>query len=765
MRYTLLSFLLFFYLHGQSQQPLQAIGMWREHLPYNSAISVTTGNNKVYCATPYSLFSVDLGNKSIERMSRVTGLNETGISQVAYDAANEKLFIAYSNSNIDILQGASIINIPDIKRDNRTGDKTIYSIYSLSGNYFLSTGLGVIVIDGQRNEVKDTWMIGSGGNPGKVNGFTSDPQFYYAATDEGLKKIARNASNPANYANWQLISGTNGLPAGACQHVFTLGSVVIVQHNDELWLQTGSTWTRFYTDGWQINSSNNTANKIQLCEQGSGGASRVVVLNADGSQAAVYAQPGIISFPRQAISINNETWVADQFGGLSHFGGTSFEQYKPNSPESVASGEMTVFNNVFYATAGEVNDAWNYQHNGNGIFLLREGSWKNINRFNTPQLDTLLDFISITVDPRDETFWAGSYGGGLLHSKTGNTLEIFKQGFIGAAIGDPGSYRVSGLCFDGSNNLWIANYGSSQPLKLRKADGSWQSFSIPFFLNENAVGQIINGENDYKWIVSPKGNGLLCYDAGSSLDNTGDDHWKLFRAGAGNGNLPTNDVYCAASDKNGYVWVGTGDGIAVIQCPADIFTGTGCEAMLPVVMQGGFANYLFKGQVVRAIAVDGADRKWVATKSGVWLISADGEEIIYQFTETNSPILNNDVKKIAIDDRTGEVFFATLKGICSYRSTATSGNEIKQTVRVFPNPVPPGFAGTIAIQGVVNNAIVKITELDGRLVYQCRALGGQAVWDGRDYKGRKISSGVYLILVSDDEKKEKLAGKIIFVGK
>jgi hypothetical protein len=168
---------------------------------------------------------------------------------------------------------------------------------------------------------------------------------------------------------------------------------------------------------------------------------------------------------------------------------------------------------------------------------------------------------------------------------------------------------------------------------------------------------------------------------------------------------------------------------------------------------------------VRSIAVDGADRKWIATKNGAWLMSAEGEKVIYRFTEENSPLLSNDVKRIAIDGKTGEIFFATANGICSFRSTATEGGEKNENVLVFPNPVPPGYSGTIAIRGLVNNAIVKITELDGRLVYQTRALGGQAVWDGKDYRGRKISGGVYLVLVSDDGRTENLATKIIFISK
>ncbi|TAL41071.1 MAG: regulator, partial [Chitinophagaceae bacterium] len=321
-----------------------------------------------------------------------------------------------------------------------------------------------------------------------------------------------------------------------------------------------------------------------------------------------------------------------------------------------------------------------------------------------------------------------------------------------------------GLAFDRENNLWISNYGASQNLLVRKSDGNWKSFSVPFAITENAIAQLVIDDMNQKWIVSPKGNGLICFNDGNSIDNTADDRWKLYRFGAGNGNLPSNNVLCLAKDKNGFIWIGADDGIGIVQCPERVFSSQGCDALLPVVMQGNFNSFLFKGEQVQSIAVDGADRKWVATKKGAWLISADGEKVIYRFTEENSPLLSDDVKKIAIDGKTGEIYFATKNGICSFRSTATEGGDKNENVLVFPNPVPPGYGGTIAIRGLVNNAIVKITELDGRLVYQTRALGGQAVWDGKDYKGRRISSGVYLVLVSDDGRKENLATKIVFIN-
>lgn len=747
-----------------AQQPLPPIGAWREHLPYHSAIDIARGNEKIICATPYSVFTVDGKDNTIERWSRMTGLNETGIAAICYDAVTDKLFIAYSNSNIDIIYRNDIINLPDIKRDNITGDKTIYGIYPLDKKFYLSTGLGVIVIDGERYEVKDSWFIGNGGNPVRINGFTSDAGFFYAATEEGLKKAAINTINPADHANWQLVSGANGLSAGSCRNVVTVQGKVVVQKNDSLFIQNGVTWSLLYTDGWPIVNTNVSENKLVLCQRKTSGESRVIVLNPDGSVGRVLANPGVISLPRKGILVQNEPWVADELNGLLHFTTSSYEQIQPNSPRGIATGDIVIDNSVVYAAAGGVNGSWNALHNENGIYMLKEGTWTNINRYRFPLLDTLQDFITLAVDPVDKTVWAGSYGGGLLHSKTDQSFEIIKQGVFSPAAGDPGSYRIAGLAFDNGNNLWVSNYGAVQPLLVKKNTGGWIKFTVPFILSDNALTQILVGDGEVKWIVAAKGGGVIAFDPNETFENTGDDRWRLFRPGAGNGNLP-GDALCIAKDKNGFIWVGTGNGIGVIQCPQEIFAAQSCEAIWPVIKEGNFAGYLFNGEEVRSIAVDGADRKWVATQNGVWLVSATGEQVIYQFTEENSPLLSNDVRKIAIDGKTGEVFFATAKGICSFRSTASEGDEQNQDVLVFPNPVPPGYTGSIGIRGLVNNAIVKITELDGRLVYQTRALGGQAVWDGKNYRGQRISSGVYLVVVSDEERVEKAVGKIVFIAK
>ena len=752
-------------ISGSAQNTIPPVGQWREHLNYQHTIQVVKGD-EIYCATKTNLFSIDPSNE-FERYSKVTGLNDIGVQCIEWDAATQQLVIAYNNSNLDIVKkGRSPKNIGDIKRSTISGNKNIYQIYCKDGIAYLSSGLGIIVVNLSKYEIKDTWFIGNGGLQLKINAFTSNGPLFYAATEEGLKTISVYTPNISNYANWQNISGANGLSNGAVNNIAFTNNKIIVQKNDSLFILNSNNWSPLYADAnWPIINITASDNKLLVCQRTVTGNERVIIINTNGNIEKIIMQSGVISFPRSAITDNGITWIADEFGGLSKFN-ASIERFIPNGPPGTASGDMVFQNNILYVAAGSVNSSWNYLFNREGIFDYKQDIWNYKGYYNLPVLDSVLDFISLAISSDDASIWAGSYGGGLVNFKEGLQPRIYKKNnsTLQAAIGDPTSYRVSGLAFDQQNNLWISNYGAPQNLQVRKADGSWKAFSIPFTHLENAVSQIIVDDINQLWIVSPKDNGVFCYNFGQSIDNTSDDRWKFYRQGTGNGNLPGNNVLCLLKEKNGFIWVGTDRGIGIIQCITDVFTAQSCEAVLPIVQQDRFAGVLFRDEVVQCMAVDGANRKWIGTKNGVWLISPDGDNIIYRFTEENSPLLSNDVKRIAVDPVTGEVFIATFNGICSFRSTATEGGSENDKVIVFPNPVPPGYNGMIAIRGLVDDAIVKITELNGRLVYQTRALGGQAVWDGYNFKRDKIASGIYLIIVKDDSGNEKIVTKIVITS-
>ena len=742
---------------------LQPIEQWREHLPYHQAISVVAGTNEIFASTPYSLFTIEYADNSIHRYSKITGLAETGISAIARDSATNKLVVAYFNGNLDVLSGNVVKNIPAMKESQIIADKTINSIYCVNGRAYLAAGIGIIVADLQRNEIRETYVIGQNGQQITVNTIASDANFFYAATAEGLKSAPIASSNLADYRNWQT-EVINGSSIQEISSVIVLSNDhPIILKNDSVFIKQSAAWTLLYSSGNSIRSVTKSNNQIIVAE-GSQTNARVVILNENGSIAQIIQHPQFVQHPVQATYYSADWWIADSTTGLIKFSAGSFTPYTPNSPNSVALGDIKATPNNLWASAGSVNANWLPQGNKNGVFKFSNNNWENFNSTNLATLDSFPDIISLAIDAGTNSTWLGSFGGGLMQLKQDNTFAIFKQNSpLQSPPGMTGTYNVSGLSIDRESNLWVTNYGSLQQLHVRKTDGNWRSFSVPFALTENAVAEIVIDAIEQKWIVSPKGNGLICFNHGTSIDNPSDDRWKLFRAGAGNGNLPDNNVLSIALDKNGFIWVGTSNGIGIIPCTQQVFSNSACEAILPVVQSGNFNGFLFNGERVQAIAVDGADRKWVGTRNGAWLITADGEKTIHHFTESNSGLLSDDVREITIDGFTGEVFFATAKGICSFRSTATDGVDENQNVLVFPNPVPPGYTGPIAIRGVVNNAIVKITELNGRLVYQANALGGQITWNGKDYTGKRVASGVYLVLVTDNSRRSNLATKIVFL--
>jgi hypothetical protein len=572
------------------------------------------------------------------------------------------------------------------------------------------------------------------------------------------------SNNPSNFSNWQLLSGSNGLSSGAIRQVFAVNNQLVVWKNDSLLLQTTSGWQLLYRDAnWGITGISSSNNRLLIGQRNNNGSARVIQLATNGQVEKITTAAGVISLPRSYLLEGTTMWVADQFGGVSAHG-TSVQRFIPNGPPGIASGAITGNAQQMVMAAGSINETWNYQFNRNGVYFFN-GEWSSKSFFNLPLLDTVLDFISVAIDPTDQSVWAGSYGGGLVHFRNGAAPLIYKQGnsTLQAAAGDPGSFRIGGLTFDSKNRLWVSNYGAASNLHVRKTDGKWLAFSIPFVLNELATGPLVCDDYDQIWVVSPKNNGLICYQP-NDPDALNDDRWKKYETGLGKGNLPSNNVLSIVKDRTGNIWVGTDQGVGIVRCAGEVFSAAGCDAYRPVVRQGSFAGFLLRDQSVQCMAVDGANRKWIGTKNGLWLLSESGEDVIQYFTATNSPLLSNNVLQVGIQPVTGEVFVLTDAGICSYRGTVTDPRQEGDKVLVFPNPVPPDFNGTIAIRGLKENVVVKITELSGALVFQTRSQGGQAIWNGRNYKGEKPASGIYLVLVRDDENNFRETARIILVS-
>lgn len=752
------------------------IGGWEEHLCYKSGLSVAEGNGKVYCATTSGFFVLNKGDNSMERMSKVNGLSDVEPTVVNFNPANGKVLIAYKNSNLDILFNHSITNISDIKRKAIIGNKTINNIHFENQYAYLACGFGIVVIDMDRLEVKDTYYIGPSGNAINVTDITSDGTYFYASTSGGIYKALMSNPNLANYTSWSLIP-MPGINTNRIYNTITYFSGSLYT-NYSKYLSNGTmyadtlfsyniatnTWARYNTSiAATTYKLDNKYGELLTVQEGGTTTSTGYFANYFGSYAR----------PRSAVIDNEHTvWIADAgFGLVSWKPSVGFEFRYPNGPASTNIYSMTLTNKSLWVVPGG-----KLTYFADGLYNYSDGEWKNP-RGNYPSvginLDNIYDFLEVKTDPKNpQLTYAASWGKGVLQLYNGSPAKLYdtsNSAIQGIHVPGYNPCWIEGMDFDSNDNLWLANSGVTSSLTVRNANGSWQNIKLAAILGSDplvqVLGKLIVDKNDQKWVILVNdGGGLVVYKAGTTADANSSNTKRLTTA-VGNGALPSPSVSAIAEDKDGEIWVGTDQGIAVFYSPENIFSGGNYDSQQILLTQDGHVQILLQTETVVSIAVDDANRKWIGTsKSGVFLMSADGTTQLQHFTEDNSPLLSNNVKSIVIDHATGEVYFGTDKGIISYRGTATEGLDEFTDVYSFPNPVKPGYDGPIAIKGLMENTTVKITDISGSLVFQTKSEGGQAIWYGKNFSGEHVSSGVYMVFCTSDDGKEKLATKILVVN-
>lgn len=299
---------------------------------------------------------------------------------------------------------------------------------------------------------------------------------------------------------------------------------------------------------------------------------------------------------------------------------------------------------------------------------------------------------------------------------------------------------------------WIADYKNGL---LSNSEGSYKNFSPSSLdtLYQTRSDSIVLDLGGNRWIRRGDFGGIL-------VINPKNQRQFVF-SGVGSGNLPSNNVKSLALDRDGQMWVGTDKGVVVFDNPSAVFSGKNFDAYTPVFER----RRLLGNETITSIAIDGGNRKWIGTKNGIFLFSPDGTELVSNFNEKNSPLPSNEISYITAEPNTGEVYIRTSKGMVSYRGTATEGSskQDENAVKVFPNPVRPDFEGQIGIEGLVENAFVKITDVAGNLVYETRANGGTAVWNGKTLAGGRVETGIYLIFSANKKGEETLVSRLAVV--
>ncbi len=735
-------------------------GTWRDHLPYANALQVAEVGNKIFCSTDGGLFSINKGDNSIQKYSKVTGLSDIDISCIGYSESTNTIVIAYLNGNIDLIRNDSIIKIPDIKRKLITGDKQIYRILFIDDIAYLATGFGIVALDIKRKEIKDTYQFGESGGQIKVNDLAFDGTNIFAATDQGIYKADINSPNLVDYNYWSRITN---VPVIDIKYSFItyFNDLLLacyenpVTERDDIILIRDNSW-----ENWE---NENDDYRYIGCHNNILIIVAINTVRAYDAQFNIIHQEAIFLAWHAIVDKDNIMWTAGLREGLIKSQSGYMEKIAPNGPAYKDVGSITFESGRIWAGGG--NEATQWKDKGAYSFI--DERWENYNKYLNPELEGFLNISEVAIDPSDpDHVFGGSFGYGIVEFDNGQVKEIYdeKDGILKPVEGYGHGYiRVTGMDYDDNNNLWICVSIVENPVYVIRADGEWENLNFEsdiFGIDLRIEGLLVTSFNQI-WMLL-KDNGIFVFRQNSN----GTLSERFFPVRNQDGEL-IDRVFSIAEDLDGNIWVGTNEGPVVFYNPSNIFQEqniVGYQIQIPRNDGTNLADLLLENEIINSIAIDGANRKWFGTESsGVFLMSEDGKEEIHSFNEDNSPLFSNKVVSIAINQDNGEVFIGTDKGILSFMGQAVAGNDDFTNVYVYPNPVRENYEGDITITGLVTNANVKITDVSGNIVYETTALGGQAIWNGRNFSGNRVHTGVYLVFCTNDDGSKTYVTKLLFI--
>ena len=736
------------------------VGYWKDYLAYNEPNKITIANEKIYCVAKEGLFFYNTEDNSINRFSKVDGLSDMNIDNVKYNIENSTLLITYSNCNIDIVKNGVITNISDVKRKNIIGEKKINSISFNKNLAYLSCSFGVVVIDLIRKEIKDTYKIGDNAEYVKINQTIVSDSLIYVATSKGIYSAYTDNLFLSDYNQWfqeDLFENISlkDEPFSTISR-FKNTVIAIVDLNKDSVLVKNTEWEKMTELALNRPSISQLGESLIITD-----SNQIYLITPELEITTI---DNLVDAYNSASIIDNEIWVADKNQGLLHYINKELEKIiLVNSPKSNDIYSLEYFSEkLFVCHGGHMNFSVN-QLNKDGASVMENGyEWINKDYYD---LNIARDIVAVAFYNNQE-FYASWYHG---ISVMEDNKHIIKYGYqntegqLDTTFYSNNRIQISDIKFDKNNNLWGLNSQVEKPLFVKTSNEEWHSFGMNQDINGLYFDEIIIDQANRKWGIIHEG-GIFVYDDKNTISNNLDDEYKLLNTNTGNGNLPSMKVYTITEDLDGEIWVGTDQGIAVFYYPELMFSGFDFDAQQILIQEGDYGQYLLDSERINCIKIDGANRKWIGTESsGLYLLSEDGTEQIHHFTKYNSPLFSDKVLDVAINQISGEVFIATDQGLISYRSDATKGEETQAATYIFPNPVRGEFEGNIAISQLVENALVKITDINGFLVYQTIANGGQANWNGRNFKNEKVGSGVYLVFSSDSNGLEKIVSKILFI--
>jgi hypothetical protein len=779
MHYFKKQFLLFIslfssvFIFAQTNIP---IGTWRIHTPGRICKTIEKVGNKIYAASESSFIVYNKDDNSIKSLSKIDGFNGTKISKLKYHTATSTLIIAYTDGNIDLLNDGDITNLSDIFRANIIGPKKVNHITFKGNIAYLSCSFGIVVLDLLKLEIKETYSnIGVNGTQIEVHSAAFKGDSLFVATSNGIKVgLVQSNINLIDFNNWFSYTAASGLPSNLIFYSIGCINNVVYAINDK------SVVYIFNGTEWSVDASFvfPTESKVNLVNTGGTlnfvHPSKVISLDVNAQKTEINNISSIYD-----IIIENSalTWLASSENGIIKIENGQSVNIAPNSP--YFSSAFRLYNYVDWTGVENlVVTTGGYSANSSpipspyGIYIFREGLWENYNERlgNLAPSPNTENYIECEYNKNDSSLYISSFVGVVKFNRLSPNVSksvVLNNGLIDL-WGGGGAYFIFDVKFDSDNKRWLTGPqrpSSTSPTLFSYYNNVSENFAFPSLGNlQRFPVELLIDDNDNKWIRYSinNGGGIMVFNEKNPVGK----QQKYLTDQIGEGKLPSMGVQCYKKGPNGDIWVGTDKGVAVYYNPNAILNSTNFDATTPIYEN----RPLLRDKSVKCITIDGANRKWIGTDAGVWLFSEDGTQEILHYDVDNSPLLSNNIYDIEIIKSTGEIFFATDAGIVSFRGNATDPLTVENTsessefsAKVFPNPVLPEFSGLIGITGLPLKTNVKITDINGVLVYETTSNGGAATWNGVTYTGNKAESGVYLVFATNPEGLQTMVSKFAIV--
>ncbi|WP_339684363.1 T9SS type A sorting domain-containing protein [uncultured Nonlabens sp.] len=737
---------------------------WEGLFSFTTIVDIEESATSVYAASENAVFIYDLSSRTFTTLTTINGLSGDEISQIHYSEDKSLLVIGYENGLLQIVdQDGEVIDVVAIKdKQVIPPDNKRINEFKESGDLiYIATDFGIAIYNLSRLEFDDTYFIGDNGAQIEISSIEIYQDFLYAATSSsGVRRASITDPFLIDFMNWSQINGS-------------LFSEVTSFNSQLFGLSLSRQVFQLGTANFQPTAT--TINAVAIDAHTSDVFFTVATPNAiqvfDTNFVEILSLTSLGGFNynfTQAISLGNDLFIGTEENGMIRVNiqdQTDFEFIVADGPTRNKAFSITASPDELWVAYGDHDELYNpFPLERLGVsHLVGEEGWTN---FEAADVLNIASISTITINPdNSDEVYLNSMHDGLLEFADGlaTTLYGINNSTLESILPPATDFvRISNSVFDNQGNLWSLANKVDNALNRRTPSGQWTSFDVSEEVASIAIDQGITrivANNNGTIFFGTIANGLVGFDpATNQFANLIDD--------VGLGNLVNSYVTTLRLDLSGQLWIGSNQGLRVLFNPNSMFSENPSDARSIIIEDtNGIPRELLADEAVTDIEIDGNNNKWIATaSSGAFLFSPSGRETLFQFTTDNSPLPTNSVNDIAIDESTGKIYFATDKGIVAFQGERSSKpQDDLENVRAFPNPVRPGFDGNVTIDGLTDRARVKITDIEGNLVYEAVSQGGSIPWDTRSFSGNKVASGVYFLFISTSDNIETTVSKLMIV--